>query len=326
MLARIARMAIVGGILFAAAPAYSQTYKSFTVKTPDGVNISAQEWGNPAGKEIVFIHGFMQSHLSWSKQLKDPALAKQFRMISYDFRGRGGSDKIMDPALYNSWEKFAEELNAVIQAANLKKPVLVGWSYGSRIASDYLKKYGDAKIGGLNFVGGAGNSDKKHFGSAMPLIPKTFTEDLAQNIEATKAFIHGCFEKQPTAAEFEEMLAFNMVVPPKIRGLRRSAQGGQGADPGDPRRRGPDSRYRSWEIPGCDGAGRQGVVLRRRRPFPVLGRRAAFQSRTHRVHERHKINRRRQGKPPRPVGPGRLFRFRRRDRSGDSRNRFRRRR
>lgn len=224
MLARIARMAIVGAVLFAAAPAYSQTYKSFTVKTPDGVNISAQEWGNPTGKEIVFIHGFMQSHLSWTKQLKDPALAKQFRMISYDFRGHGGSDKIMDPKLYNSWEKFAEELNAVIQAANLKRPVLVGWSYGSRIASDYLKKYGDSKIGGLNFVGGAGNSDKKHFGSAMHLIPKTFTEDLAQNIEATKAFIHGCFEKQPTAAEFEEMLAFNMVVPPKIRGwLRRPA-------------------------------------------------------------------------------------------------------
>lgn len=224
MLSRIARMALVGVFLLAAAPAYSQTYKSFTVKTPDGVNISAQEWGNPAGKEIVFIHGFMQSHLSWSKQLKDPDLAKQFRMISYDFRGHGGSDKIMDPALYNSWEKFAEELNAVIQAANLKKPVLVGWSYGSRIASDYLKKYGDAKIGGLNFVGGAGNSDKKHFGSAMPLIPKTFTEDLAQNIEATKAFIHGCFEKQPTAAEFEEMLAFNMMVPPKIRSwLRRPA-------------------------------------------------------------------------------------------------------
>jgi non-heme chloroperoxidase len=87
-----------------------------------------------------------------------------------------------------------------------------------------LKKYGDANIAGIDFVGGAGNSAKEHFGSAMHLIPKTFTEDLAQNIEATKAFIHGCFEIQPTAAEFEEMLAFNMVVPPQIRGwLRRPA-------------------------------------------------------------------------------------------------------
>ena len=30
------------------------------------------------------------------------SLAKQFRMISYDFRGHGGSDKIMDPNLYET--------------------------------------------------------------------------------------------------------------------------------------------------------------------------------------------------------------------------------
>jgi non-heme chloroperoxidase len=211
-------------LLLGAAPAYSQTYRSFVVKSPDGVNISAQEWGNPNGREIVFIHGFMQSHLSWSKQLHDPELSKQFRMVSYDVRGHGGSDKTMDPKLYNNGEAFADELNAVIEAASLKKPVIVGWSYGTRIISDYLTKYGSSKLAKIIFVGGIGNGDPKHFGSAMPLIPKTATEDLAQNVEATKAFIRGCFEKQPTPEEFELILAFNMVVPPKIRGwLRRPA-------------------------------------------------------------------------------------------------------
>jgi non-heme chloroperoxidase len=223
MFARFVNIA-AAALLLGAAPAYSQSYKSFVVKTPDGVNISAQEWGNPNGKEIVFIHGFMQSYLSWSKQLHDPELSKQFRMISYDFRGHGGSDKIMDPKLYDNGEAFADELNAVIQVASLSKPILVGWSYGTRIVSDYLTKYGSSKLAGIIFVGGVGNGDPKHFGSAMPLIPMTATEDLAQNIEATKAFIRGCFEKQPTAKEFEVMLAFNMVVPPKIRAwLRRAA-------------------------------------------------------------------------------------------------------
>jgi non-heme chloroperoxidase len=223
MFGRIVNVA-AAALLLSAAPANSQSYKSFVVKTPDGVNISAQEWGNPNGKEIVFIHGFMQSYLSWSKQLHDPELSKQFRMISYDIRGHGGSDKIMDPKLYSNGEAFADELNAVIQVASLRKPVLVGWSYGTRILSDYLIKYGSSKFAGIIFVGGVGNGDPKHFGSAMPLIPMTATEDLAQNIEATKAFIRGCFEKQPTAEEFEVMLAFNMVVPPKIRAwLRRAA-------------------------------------------------------------------------------------------------------
>ena len=45
-------------------------YKPITVKTPDGLTISAQEWGNPAGPEILFIHGFSQGHLSWIKQMR----------------------------------------------------------------------------------------------------------------------------------------------------------------------------------------------------------------------------------------------------------------
>jgi non-heme chloroperoxidase len=224
MFGRTVKVAAAASVLFGATPASSQSYRSFTLQTSDGVNISAQEWGNPNGKEIVFIHGFMQSHLSWSKQLRDPDLARHFRMVSYDLRGHGGSDKIMDPNLYNTGERFAHELNAVIAAASLQRPVLVGWSYGTRVIGDYLISYGDSKLAGLNFVGGVGNSDPKHFGSAMPLISKTATEDLAQNIEATRAFLYACFEKQPTAEEFEVMLAFNMVVPPKIRGwLRRPA-------------------------------------------------------------------------------------------------------
>jgi non-heme chloroperoxidase len=220
----IATTAAILLLVVEAGPARSQSHRPFAVKTPDGINISAQEWGNPNGREIVFIHGFMQSHLSWSKQIRDPGLAKQFRMISYDFRGHGGSDKIMDPNLYGNGEAHAEELNAVIAAASLRRPVLVGWSYGTRIISDYLVRYGSERIAGINFVGAVGNNDPTHFGSAMPLIPKTATEDLAQSIEATKAFIRGCFEKQPTAEEFETILAFNMVVPTKIRGwLRRPA-------------------------------------------------------------------------------------------------------
>jgi hypothetical protein len=37
------------------------------------------------------------------------------------------------------------------------------------------------------------------------------SENLAINIAATQAFLHDCFSIQPT------MLAFNMMVPPKVR-------------------------------------------------------------------------------------------------------------
>ncbi len=63
-------------------------YQPITVKTPDGLSISAQSWGDPDGPEILFIHGLMQSHLSWSRQVESE-LAREFRMVTYDLRGHG---------------------------------------------------------------------------------------------------------------------------------------------------------------------------------------------------------------------------------------------
>src|ERR1700749_4970274 len=66
-------------------------FKPLSAKTPDGLMISAQQWGNPDGPEILFIHGFAQSHLSWVRQV-DSELANEFNIVTYDFRGHGNSD------------------------------------------------------------------------------------------------------------------------------------------------------------------------------------------------------------------------------------------
>ena len=50
--------------------AQEQKFKTVSVKTPDGLTIAAQDWGNPDGPEIQFIHHFSQSHLSWIKQMR----------------------------------------------------------------------------------------------------------------------------------------------------------------------------------------------------------------------------------------------------------------
>ena len=87
--------ALTGAALLAAitqGSAQAPKYKPISVKTPDGLTISAQEWGNPNGPEILLIHGFGQSHLSWMRQV-DSDLAREFRIITYDLRGHGYSDK-----------------------------------------------------------------------------------------------------------------------------------------------------------------------------------------------------------------------------------------
>ena len=47
----------------------SKKFKAVPVMTTDALTISAQDWGNPDGPEILFIHGFSQGHLSWIKQM-----------------------------------------------------------------------------------------------------------------------------------------------------------------------------------------------------------------------------------------------------------------
>ena len=51
-----------------------------SLTTPDGVPLAVYEAGDPAGPEILFIHGFSQSALSWLRQMTSATLAR-FRRI-----------------------------------------------------------------------------------------------------------------------------------------------------------------------------------------------------------------------------------------------------
>jgi len=179
--------------------------------------ISAQEWGNPNGPEILFIHGFSQSHLSWIKQVTSGDLAKEFHMVTYDLRGHGNSDKPLEPERYRTSKYWGDEVQAVMDATGLKRPVLVGWSYGGRVMADYLTSHGTAKLAGLNYVDAGQKGDPSFFGPNLRNLPLMASENLAINIAATRAFLHDCFSIQPTQEEYETMLAFNMMVPPKVR-------------------------------------------------------------------------------------------------------------
>jgi non-heme chloroperoxidase len=228
LLPRAGRIAAAAALLAATSSvgiAEDLKYKPIAVKTPDGLSIAAQEWGNPNGPEILFIHGFSQSHLSWIRQV-DSDLAKEFRMVTYDLRGHGNSDKPFEAQRYKESQAWGDEVQAVIDAAGLKRPVLVGWSYGGRVLADYLKTHGASHLAGLNYVDALSKADPSFFGEGLKVQPGMLSADLQTNIASTRAFLHNCFEKQPTQDEFEAMLAFNMMVPPQVR----AAMGGRPLD------------------------------------------------------------------------------------------------
>ncbi|MGP2408016.1 alpha/beta fold hydrolase, partial [Listeria monocytogenes] len=74
------------------------------------------EAGNPDGPPVLFIHGLLGSHLNWEAQFADGTLAK-YRLISYDLRGHGKSDKPATENAYRDGRIWGADLAAVIQAA-----------------------------------------------------------------------------------------------------------------------------------------------------------------------------------------------------------------
>ena len=182
---------------------------------PDGVRLATYEWGNPAGRALVLVHGFAQCHLCFAPQVAS-ALARDFRIVAYDLRGHGASDKPADPGAYQGREVWAKDLAAVLAARKLERPVLVGWSMGGRIIRQYLMNYGDAALGGINFVASLVIEEPSGRGPGSPR-PQPAGQALGAQIDDAIAFLDNCYGIKPGEAAFRVALAYNMLVPDSVR-------------------------------------------------------------------------------------------------------------
>lgn len=130
----------------------ARPHRASRVTSADGVSLAVQEWGNPDGPAILFLHAFGMTNRAWLKQLTGP-LAKTHRFITFDHRGHGGSDKPTDVAPYADGARFADDIAAVIAALGLKKPGVVAWSMSGALLGDYLAKHGCANISRIALIG-----------------------------------------------------------------------------------------------------------------------------------------------------------------------------
>ena len=99
----------------------------------DGITLAVHEW--PASPKlakaaaIVCIHGLTANHTCWASVAD--TLSPAFRLIAYDLRGRGDSDK---PDKGYSLEQHGHDLLALLDHHGLKRVVLMGHSLGAHIA------------------------------------------------------------------------------------------------------------------------------------------------------------------------------------------------
>jgi non-heme chloroperoxidase len=134
------------------APASAET---LYVEGEGGVPLAVTITGPEQGPEILFVHGLGMGTASFSPQMES-SLSDYFRMVAFDLRGHGMSGKPWQTEAYAYPAIWAADMAKVMHAAKLKKPVIVGWSYGTLVAADYLREYGHENISGLVMVGALG--------------------------------------------------------------------------------------------------------------------------------------------------------------------------
>ncbi len=121
----------------------------------DGVRIAYESVGT--GPPILLIHGFASDRgqnwrdTGWYETLAGAGR----RVVAMDCRGHGESGKPHDPAMYGHGIMAADAV-AVMDAAGLKAPDVMGYSMGGHIGLSLIAGHG-ARVGRL-ILGGVGES------------------------------------------------------------------------------------------------------------------------------------------------------------------------
>lgn len=203
--------ALVAGLLALAATAINLAWaeppsRHYTAVSSDGVTLSIQEAGDPGGTPVIFVHGLLGSHLSWQAQVDSPVL-QRYRLITYDLRGHGQSGHPSAPQMYTDGLRWADDLDAVIRKSKSGRPMLVGWSLGAAVISNYLAKYGDADIAGVVYVGGVIELDAAQIQPHPEVYRDMSSLDLRTRLDAERAFLTLCFHRPPVDEVVQRLLA-----------------------------------------------------------------------------------------------------------------------
>lgn len=105
----------------------------------DGCRIAYAVAGD--GPPVLLIHGFASSRgQNWgSTGWIDRLVRDGYRVVSFDCRGHGHSDKPHDPAAYGS--HMVEDILAVMEATGTRESFVMGYSMGAMLTIRFLMLY-----------------------------------------------------------------------------------------------------------------------------------------------------------------------------------------
>lgn len=194
----------------------------------DGVQIAYRDEGpQSASAAVMLIHGFASNTATnwvatgWMRDLADAG----YRVISFDNRGHGESEKLYDLEAYGA-PLMAEDAARLLDHLNLQQAHVMGYSMGARITAFLTLRHPDrvrsAIFGGLglNMVRGMAGTGPIAHALEAPTIDdvknptartfRAFAEQTKSDLKALAACIRS--SREPITAELVGQISCPVLV------------------------------------------------------------------------------------------------------------------
>jgi pimeloyl-ACP methyl ester carboxylesterase len=133
------------------------------------LSLAVEVWPGK-GPAVVCLHGLTANHTCW-QSLAD-VLSPEYRLIAYDLRGRGESDK---PPRGYSLQTHGADLDALLDHFGLQRAVIMGHSLGAMIAVSFAARY-PRRVAKLVLIDGGHDVRAEVWDSIAPAVKRLGVE------------------------------------------------------------------------------------------------------------------------------------------------------
>jgi len=161
----------------------------------DGVKIFYEVYGDGKATILLLPPWSIVHSRCWKMQI--PYLAGHYRVITFDPRGNGRSDRPIGPNAYDERE-FAADAVAVLDATDSDRAVIVGFSLGAQ-RSLLLATEHPARVAGVVFIG-----------PAVPLAPTASRDQWVAGFNQPRDSYHGWgkYNRHYWLSDYEDFVEF----------------------------------------------------------------------------------------------------------------------
>lgn len=189
------------------------------LKARDGVALNIREMGE--GPTLLVVPGWGGSTLWFHKQFTD-AFTDRYRVVCYDPRGQGDSEKT---ARGQRVARLAADLAEVIDYCDRSQVHLLGWSGGGSTAMQYIELYGETRLASLTLCDTGPKlmtSDDWEYGFLDLTGASAWVDLVRKDLEtAAKGVLPHFFASELPQEEFDRL--FNDLIRGHSEGMARAS-------------------------------------------------------------------------------------------------------